>query len=59
VVLKEYIEHYNASRSHQGHGMALRAPDDPDNVIPMSTPTHQIQDRHRLGGLLNEYRTAA
>jgi hypothetical protein len=34
VVLDQYITHYNAGRSHQGHGMSLRAPDDDPNVIP-------------------------
>jgi hypothetical protein len=24
TVLKKFIEHYNAGRSHQGHGMDLR-----------------------------------
>ena len=28
AVLSEYLEHYNAGRSHQGHDMSLRAPDD-------------------------------
>ena len=59
VVLREYLEHYNVGRSHQGRGMALRAPEDPANVISMPAPARQIQRRHRLGGLLNEYRTAA
>jgi hypothetical protein len=25
-VLDAYVEHYNAGRSHQGHGVGLRAP---------------------------------
>jgi len=33
-VLDEFVEHYNSSRSHQGVGLDLRAPNDPDNVIP-------------------------
>jgi transposase InsO family protein len=28
VVLDEFVEHYNTGRSHQGHSMGLRAPDD-------------------------------
>ncbi len=28
IVLKEYVGHYNAGRSHQGDAMGLRAPDD-------------------------------
>jgi putative transposase len=26
VIMAEYIKHYNAGRSHQGHGLGLRAP---------------------------------
>jgi putative transposase len=26
AVLAEYVKHYNTGRSHQGHGMSLRAP---------------------------------
>ncbi len=33
AVPSEYVAHYNTGRSHQGHGMGLRAPDDPD-VLP-------------------------
>ena len=59
-VLGEYLdEHYNSGRSHQGHGMGLRAPDDPPNVIPMPVPINEIRRRKRLGGLINEGRTAA
>jgi len=42
-VLGEYLdEHYISGRSHQGHGMGLRAPDDPSNVIPMPVPINEI-----------------
>ena len=58
-VLTEYFEHYNAGRSHQGHGMALRAPDDDAAVLRFPTQTDQIHRRQRLGGLLNEYHPAA
>ncbi|MBS2548548.1 integrase core domain-containing protein [Catenulispora sp. NL8] len=58
-VLDEYLEHYNAGRSHQGHGMALPAPNDPSNVIPMPVSINEIRRRKRLGGLINEYRIAA
>ncbi|MEY9934500.1 putative transposase [Catenulispora sp. GP43] len=58
-VLGEYLEHYNSGRSHQGHKMGLRAPDDRSNVIPMPVPINEIRRRKRLGGLINEYRTAA
>jgi hypothetical protein len=59
VVLAEYIRHYNTGRSHQGHGLGLRAPDDPPNVVPFPAPPHQIRRRQLLGGLINEYESAA
>ena len=58
-VLGEFVEHYNAGRSHQGAGLGLRAPNDPNNVIPFPTPPERIQRRQRLGGLISEYRNAA
>jgi len=58
-VLGEYLEHYNTGRSHQGHGMGLRAPNDRSNVIPMPVSINEIRRRKRLGGLINEYRSAA
>jgi transposase InsO family protein len=58
-VLHRYVDHYNAARSHQGHGMGLRAPNDNPNVIPFPVQTHKIQRRSLLGGLLNEYQPAA
>jgi putative transposase len=58
AVLSDYISHYNAGRSHQGKGMGLRAPDDPD-AISIPVPAARIQRRTRLGGLINEYRQAA
>jgi putative transposase len=59
VVMAEYIKHYNTGRSHQGHGLDLRAPDDTPNVIPFPAPPHQIRGRQLLGGLINEYQPAA
>ncbi len=59
AVLSEYIGHYNTSRSHQGDGMELRAPDDAPDVIAFPVPPAQIQRRARLAGLINEYRQAA
>jgi hypothetical protein len=50
VVLKQYIAHYNAGRSHQGDGMSLLAPDDDPNVIPFPAqvkPGGRISDHHR------------
>ena len=58
-VLTEYIDHYNTGRSHQGHSMALHAPNDDAPVLPFPTQTDQIRRRQRLGGLLNEYQHAA
>jgi putative transposase len=58
VVLADYIDHYNTGRSHQGDGMGLRAPDDPDaTAFPVATA--QIRRTTRLTGLINEYRQAA
>jgi putative transposase len=59
VVMAEYIKHYNTGRSHQGHGLHLRAPDDAPSVIPPPAPAHQILRRQLLGGLINEYQPAA
>jgi hypothetical protein len=47
--LDAYAEHYNAGRSHQGHGVGPRAPEDNPNAIPLPTrstgPTpHPLQD---------------
>lgn len=58
-VLTEYIEHYNAGRSHQGDGIPLRAPNDDATVLPLPTRTDRIHRRQRLGGLLNKYQAAA
>ena len=59
TVLEEYAGHYNTGRSHQGGGMGLRAPDDDANVIPFPVSTGQIRRKTVLGGLINEYSTAA
>jgi integrase-like protein len=59
VVLGEYIRHYNTRRSHQGHGLDLRAPDDPPSVVPFPAPPRQIRRRQFLGGLINEYQPVA
>jgi hypothetical protein len=40
-----------------GHRLNLRAPLDDPNVIPL--PAHQIIRTKILGGLINEYDTAA
>ena len=59
AVMAEYIRHYNAGRSHRGNGLGLRAPDDAPNVIPFPAPPRQIRRRQHLGGLINEYQSAA
>jgi transposase InsO family protein len=59
AILSEYIGHHNTGRSHQGHGMGLRAPDDDQDVIAFPVPATRIQRRTRLAGLINEYRQAA
>jgi transposase InsO family protein len=59
LVLDDYVDHYNAGRSHQGQGVGLRAPNDNPNVIPLPAPAAQIRRRRVLGGLINEYQTAA
>jgi hypothetical protein len=59
VVMTEYIRHYNTGRSHQGHGLCLRAPGAPPSVIPFPAPPHRIRRRQLLGGPINEYQPAA
>ncbi|MEU5647036.1 integrase core domain-containing protein [Streptomyces milbemycinicus] len=53
TVLTTYAEHYNAGRSHRS--LALRAPDDAPNVVPL--PAATVRRHQVLGGLLNEYHT--
>lgn len=59
TVLDHYVDHYNAGRSHQGAGLNLHAPDDDPNVIPFPARAHSIHRKAVLGGLVNEYETAA
>jgi hypothetical protein len=50
-------EHFNSRRPHQGHGRGNRPPDHDDAVvIPLDAA---IRRRQRLGGIINEYQTAA
>lgn len=58
-ILHEYLAHYNSGRSHQGHDMALGAPDDDSNVIPFPARHDRIRRQPVLSGLINEYRDAA
>jgi putative transposase len=59
AVLSEYVKHYNTGRSHQGHDMTLRAPDDNPDVIPLSAQPDQVRRNRVLGGLINGYKPAA
>ena len=59
AVLSEYVEHYNAGRSHQGYDMSLRAPDDSPDIIPCPAPAGRIRRKPILGGLINQYQAAA
>jgi transposase InsO family protein len=59
AVLSEYVEHYNTGRSHQGHGMGPRAPDDSPDIVPLAAPAHRIRRKPVLGGLINQYQPAA
>jgi transposase InsO family protein len=55
AVLSEYVGHYNTGRSHQGHDMSLRAPDDSPDIIALVAPPDQIRRKRVLGGLINQY----
>jgi len=59
AALSEYVKHCNTGRSHQGHDMSLRAPDDSPNTIPFPAQADRIRRKSVLGGLANEYKTAA
>lgn len=53
------VAYHNAGRGHQGDGMLLHALNDEPNMIPFPARFDRIRRRQRLGGLLNEYRSAA
>jgi hypothetical protein len=53
------VEHYNTGRSHQGHDMSLRAPDDSSDIIPFAAPPGRIRRKPVLDGLINQYEAAA
>jgi putative transposase len=59
ATLSEYVTHYNTGRSHQGHDMSLRAPDDSPNIVPFPAPADRIRRKPVLGGLISEYQAAA
>jgi putative transposase len=54
-----YVAYHNNGRSHQGNRMLLHAPDDKPNTIPLPARIDTIRRQQRLGGLINEYRSAA
>jgi putative transposase len=47
TVLSEYVKHYNAGRSHQGHDMSLRAPEDNPRHHPAANPARPDPPRPR------------
>jgi putative transposase len=59
AVLDQYVRHYNTGRSHQGHDMNLRAPDDNPDIISPPAPPDRIRRSPVLGGLINQYEAAA
>jgi putative transposase len=59
AVLPEYVGHYNTGRGHQEHDMSLRAPDDNPDIIPLPVPPDRIRRNSVLGGLINQYKSAA
>jgi transposase InsO family protein len=59
AIVSEYIAHYNTGRSHQGHGMGLRAPADDPDVLSFPVRIDKVQRRPRLAVLINEYQQAA
>ena len=56
-VLAEYASYYNHRRPHQGRGLAPPVPLADAPTVP--APPAQIQCRHVLGGLINDYHIAA
>ncbi|MGW1995033.1 integrase core domain-containing protein [Embleya sp. NPDC001921] len=59
TVLDACVEHYNTGRNHQGDGPHLHAPNDDPNVLTFPAQPGRIRRRQVLGGLLNEYQSAA
>jgi putative transposase len=59
-VLTIYIDHYNRSRPHRGIGLGVPdAPSAQRRSHPGGNCPMKIRTRHRLGGLLHEYESAA
>ena len=57
--LHEYVEHYNTGRSHQGHGMRLRAATTSPTCYRSPPRPDRIRRRTVLAGLINQYQQAA
>jgi len=53
ATLSGYVGHYNTGRSHQGHDMNLRAPEDNPDIIPFPPSAGRILRKQVLGGLIN------
>jgi putative transposase len=54
LVVREFVEHYNAERHHQGLGNRLI-----EGSSPPENDNGKIQSRSRIGGLLNFYHRGA
>ncbi len=51
--ISHFMAHYHTERNHQGLGNRLLQPG------PITDPSHAVQRRQRLGGMLNYYHRAA
>jgi transposase InsO family protein len=56
TVLRQYEHHYNAHRPHRTLGQAAPLRPLPERI---TTETHNVQRRDRLGGLIHEYQQVA
>ena len=52
--IRHFMAHYHAERNHQGLGNRLVQPE-----VAAPSPHHCVQQRQRLGGMLNYYHHAA
>ncbi len=53
-VLREYVDHYQRARPHQGLGQQI-----PGEPVEAGTAVGRVVRRDRLGGLIHEYSRAA
>ena len=56
-VLAEYVDHYNAKRTHRGLG--LRVPDTRERESVVAISTASVRRKDVLGGLIHEYELVA